>query len=405
MLCKGLRFRMAASLLLIAGSLPCSAQGPVLSPDGPDAAAYGAAEKYPVGSMENAFEKKYMVGSFSHFDSVFPAQTVLPDSKAWKFERPATATEITYAHAGNRYALKDYLAHLPITGLLIAQDDRILFEGYQYGRTPEERFTSQSMVKTIVGMLAGIAISEHAIGSVNDVAAKYVSELKGSNYGRVTVRDLLHMSSGVACKADESAEGKITLAMLTRDCKQAVPEGTRFQYSAADSEVLGLIVGRATGVTLAKYLQERIWRKIGTAAKATWTMDASGQETPFCCFNATLRDYARFARLLTNDGAWNGTQLIARQWLAEATSVKKSDAQLLPGESTPFFGYGYQVWIFPGERRMFALIGANGQRIFVDPQSKLILVQTAVMEKAVDPARDAETIGLWLSLVHQYGAR
>ena len=135
-----------------------------------------------------------------------------------------------------------------------------------------------------------------------------------------------------------------------------------------------------------------------------WTINPEDQEVAYCCFDAVLRDYARFGRLLAFDGAWNGQQLIPRQWMLDATTVNEADAQLAPGKPMRFFGYGYQVWIFPGERRMLALLGSNGQRIFVDPQSKLVLVQTAVTEKPMDPKADAETIGLWLSLVRQFGA-
>ena len=393
---------VAAGLLLIAGTLADSRKFPVFSVGGPDSEAYGAAEHFPVGSRATAFEKRYMVGAFSHFDTLFPTHTVAPAAHPWEFHRLATAQGIAYFHAGSRYSLKDYLARMPITGLLIAKDDQILFEGYQYDRTDRDRFTSQSMVKTIVGMLAGIAVSEHAIGSTADVASKYLPELKDCDYGKVTVRDLLHMSSGVTCQTQGATGGPVGIPALTHDCKQAVPEGTRFRYSAADSEALGLIVGRAVQMPLARYLEERIWQNIGTESKATWTIDGSGQELAFCCFNATLRDYARFARLLAYDGAWNGKQLIPQQWLLDATTVKDSDSQLAPGKSVPFFGYGYQLWILPGSRRMFALLGANGQRVFVDPQTKLIMVQTAVMEKEVDPPKDAETVALWLSLVHHY---
>lgn len=394
-----------ATGLLLVGTLVCAAQGPFLTAGGPDADAYGAAEHYPIGTPATAFEKKYMVGSFSHFEMIYPTATIAPAAQVWAFQRPATAPEIRYVHAGVHYSLADYLEHLPVTGLLIAKDDQILYEGYQYGRTDRDRLTSQSIVKSMVGMLAGTAVSEHAIRSVADAAGRYVPELKDSDYGKVTVRDLLHMSSGVTCEEAEDSEiGAISVATLARKCKQAVPAGTRFRYSAADSAVLGLVVGHATKMSLAQYLQERIWGRIGTESKATWTTDAAGRELPYCCLNATLRDYARFARLLAYDGAWNGAQLVPREWVMEATTVKDSDSQLAPGKPVPFFGYGYQVWIFPGPRRMFALMGANGQRIFVDPQSKLIMVQTAVMEKAMDLHKDAEMIGLWLSLIHRYGA-
>jgi hypothetical protein len=83
----------------------------------------------------------------------------------------------------------------------------------------------------------------------------------------------------------------------------------------------------------------------------------------------SLRDYARLGRLLAHDGAWEGRQLIPPQWLLDATTVPPGDAWLAPGVATPYFGYGYQTWLFPGQARRFALLGIRGQIIFVDPAS------------------------------------
>jgi hypothetical protein len=91
----------------------------------------------------------------------------------------------------------DYLSRNPVTGLLIAKDDHILCEHYQYGRTDRDRLISQSTAKSITGMLIGAAIAEGAIKSVDDAAETYVAEFKGTEYGATPIRDLLHMSSGV----------------------------------------------------------------------------------------------------------------------------------------------------------------------------------------------------------------
>lgn len=384
----------------------CSLRGshlPVMNAGGPEAQLYGQAEHYPTGSATTMFERKYLVGDFSHFDTLFPAHSISASAKPWEFHTPADSPEIRYSHRGEHYLITDYLNHLPVTGLLIAKEDQILFEAYQYDRTPQERLTSQSMAKTIVAMLVGIAVSDHVIGSIEDTAGNYIPELKDSPYGSSKLIDLLHMSSGITCQSSDTDTGEIKMQTLKAECKQAFAAGTHFQYSGADAEVLGLVLSNAVHKSLSAYLEEKIWSQIGTTSKASWTTDSSGHDLAFCCFNATLRDYAHFARLLAFDGAWNGKQLIPKDWILQATTVSDSTPQLAPGKPAPFFGYGYQVWILPGQRRMFTLLGSNGQRIFVDPQSKLILVQTAVMEKPIDPPKDAETIGLWLSLIHRYG--
>jgi CubicO group peptidase (beta-lactamase class C family) len=94
-------------------------------------------------------------------------------------------------------SLTEYLSRNPVTGLLIAKDDQILIERYQYDRADHDRFISQSMVKSIMGILIGTAISEGAIKSVDDTSGTYVPGFEGTEYGNTPIRDLLHMSLGV----------------------------------------------------------------------------------------------------------------------------------------------------------------------------------------------------------------
>ena len=124
--------------------------------------------------------------------------------------------------------------------------------------------------------------------------------------------------------------------------------------------------------------------------------ERQGFEVAYGFFNAVLRDYARLGRLLARDGAWNDRQIIPASWMIEATTLRASEAYLGPGRADPTFGYGYLLWLLPGERRQFALFGACGQRICVDPASHLVLVQTAV-EQTTDVWR------LWRALVRQLG--
>ena len=178
------------------------------------------------------------------------------------------------------------------------------------------------------------------------------------------------------------------------------PSGTKFYYASVETQVLGLVLRSAVGRPVADYLQEKIWAPIGAEADATWLIDRSGQEVTFCCINAVLRDYARLGLLLAHDGNWRGRQIVPTTWIEDATRVRPDQAHLRPGIATPRFGYGYQVWIFPGERRMFALLGVRGQAIFVDPASRLVMVHTAVRKQSRDPG-GAEAVALWRSLVHE----
>ncbi len=241
-------------------------------------------------------------------------------------------------------------------------------------------------------MLIGIAIDEGRIRSVDDLAETYVPALAGTAFGQTSLRALLHMASGVAFREDyddrprgQCQAGRALFGQSGTDPAQAValfntreaPPDTHFNYGGVQTEVLGLVLTHAVGMSAAAYLQSRIWQPMGAEADAIWTVDHTGQEVAYCCFNAVLRDWARLGLLLAHDGAANGRQMIPRQWLLDATT-EPPDSPFAPRRATPTMGYGYQVWLFPGPRRQFAFEGIHGQSIYVDPAARLVMVQTAV---------------------------
>jgi CubicO group peptidase (beta-lactamase class C family) len=387
-----------------AGAAPRFAEG------GPDAQEYGASQGYPIGDRTTCSQPAFRVGCHSHFDQVYEGRLVRRATAPSLLGRAAQEPAVRYEYQGQSFTLDDYLARNPATGLLVARGDTILLERYQYARHDRHRFMSWSMAKTVTAMLIGIALAEGRIRSVDDAAAVYVPALVDTEYGRTSLRHLLQMSSGV--RFVEEYSGKDDAARLSADTFRQIgsggvdavtpynvrgaPSGTRFYYASAETQVLGLVLRSATGRPVTDYLQEKIWEPIGAEADATWLIDRSGQEVTYCCINAVLRDYARLGLLLAHDGNWRGRQIIPADWLKDATSVR-------PGQPQPSAGgYGYQVWILAGERRMFALRGIRGQAIYVDPASRLVMVHTAVRGQARDPGI-RETNALWRSLVQQLG--
>jgi CubicO group peptidase (beta-lactamase class C family) len=399
--------RIAAVLLPLSG--PAFAQAlPVFSDTGPDAALFGADEGYPIGTRATLNQQQYMVGEYSHYDELLPARLVARAATPSPFERAPEELTLRYQHQGEWHTLDDYLERNPVTGLMIVRDRTILYEHYRYARTDRDRFTSQSMAKTILGMLIGIAVSEGSIGSIDDRASVYVPELEGTELGRTPIRALLHMASGI--EFTERYDGQDDQAKMTRELFHAgspgpaavlrefdtrnAPPDTLFHYAGQNSELLGLVLTNATHEHPADYLASRIWSRIGTESDASWVMDASGQEATYCCFNAVLRDWARFGLLLANDGEWDGEQIIPREWVLDATT-----AAFRAG----FRGYGYQVWTLPRPRRQFALIGIHGQEMLVLPAAKLVLVQTAVGPLPIGNPMSRELISLWTALVNEEG--
>jgi CubicO group peptidase (beta-lactamase class C family) len=178
--------------------------------------------------------------------------------------------------------------------------------------------------------------------------------------------------------------------------------GTRFSYASAETQVLGLALRNAIGRPVADYAHEKVWAPIGAEADATWLIDRSGQEVTFCCINAVLRDYARLGLLLAHEGNWRGRQIIPAAWIEEATRVAPDQEHLRPGIATPFFGYGYQVWIFPGERRMFAFLGVRGKELCDESATRLDMDHTARRKQPVDPG-GREAVALWRGIVRELG--
>ena len=378
---------------------------------GSDADAYGRGEGYPVcPGMAYAREDRCLVGVLSHFDSVFPARVIAAPKTPSALARAASEPSIRYRFAGETSTLDDYLERHPVTGFLLAKDDTILVERYQYARTDKDRLTSFSMAKTVTALLIGIALKKGAIRSIDDLAEVYVPGLKGTEYGRTPIKALLQMSSGVDFSEVYSNTAS-DIWTLSRQTIQQGPEGSLqavkrfnrryaqpgeyFRYASAESLVLGLVLAGATGRKVSDYARETLWQPLGAEADASWGIDATGQEVTYAFFNAVLRDWARLGLMLAHDGTWNGRRIVPREWLIASTSIAPEDTQLRLGGI--WSGYGYQTWLLPGGTRTFALRGLRGQFVLVDPETKLVLVQTAV-DYAGNPMADQELLAVWAAV-------
>lgn len=405
---------MVVLLCVALGATLAPARGQHMRADGPDAEAYGQKHGYPPCTALNYLsEQRCLVGALSHFDTLFPSRPVGAPAHASPLARAPQETVVRYSYNGKTVTLDDYLNRRPVSGFLIARGDTILVERYQYARTDQHRLASFSMSKTITGLLVGIALSEGAIRSIDDLAQDYVPGLRGTEYGRTPIKALLQMASGVAF--DETYSNSTsdvyrlaTAALGPQGSLAAVQmfntrrhkPGERFSYSSAETLVLGLVLSGAIRRPIAEYTSEKLWRPLGAEADASWLVDRQGQEITFAYFNAVLRDWARLGLMLAHDGAWNGRTVVPRQWVIDATTVQPGSPfwreGLAPGAHTA--GYGYQVWLAATHRRTFQLRGLRGQFVFVDPQTKTVLVQTAV-RNGNDGEADAELLTLWRALI------
>jgi CubicO group peptidase (beta-lactamase class C family) len=402
------RFRQFAAPLLAA--IACHAAGQTVSPTGPDSALYGQAAGYPVPAPAtpiDAIQPSQLVGFHSRYEEYRRLRAVPTSATPSPLKRELPELELSYEHNGQVSTIQDYLRRHPVTGLLVARGDAILFEQYQYARTDRHRMLSHSMAKTVLGLLVGAALEDGSIASLEDPVEKYVHELQGTEFGITSIRALLLMSSGISFAEDYRPDDDVSrlakglmgpgapgsLQTVRQFNQRLAAAGTRFNYSSADSQVLGMVLRQAVGMPLTDYLSKRIWMPLGAEADAGWQVDTTGQELTFCCMVARLRDWARLGLMVAHDGRWNGQQVVARQWLYEMAKPDRARNS----------HYGYQTWVVDESRGQIEMRGILGQFVLVDPVTRLVLVQTAVQRQANDARADAELHALWRALIEKQG--
>ena len=288
--------------------------------------------------------------------------------------------------------------------LMVLHNGKVRLERYGLGFDKDGRWTSFSVAKSFTSTLAGAALRDGFIKSLDDKVSVYIPDLKGSAYDDVSVRQLLTMTSGVRWNEDyadqnsdvaqfnnhQPEKGVDALVSYMRKLPRDVPAGTRWLYSTGETNLVGILVSQATKKPLADYLAEKVWQPVGMEQPATWLLSKTGQEISGCCIQASARDYARFGQFILDGAKVQGQSIVPDDWLAAATTSCTSIGQ--PGR-----GYGYQWWTY--DSGSFAARGIFGQGIFIDPQRKIVIVTNANWDGgARDPAASQAREAFYLAV-------
>jgi CubicO group peptidase (beta-lactamase class C family) len=179
------------------------------------------------------------------------------------------------------------------------------------------------------------------------------------------------------------------LLKYTYNLKIKDPPGEKYDYASCNSQILALILEKTTGMSLPKYLEEKLWSKMGTAYDASWNLDSKKHRTvkAFCCLNARLHDFAKFGRLYLNQGRWNGTQLIPKNWIAESLEIRN--------DSRDDDGFPYTYFWRVLDNGSFFAKGIKGQYIYIHPAKELIILRFGHSYDDVD----------WVSLFDHIGSQ
>ncbi|MBV7260058.1 serine hydrolase domain-containing protein [Erythrobacter crassostreae] len=279
--------------------------------------------------------------------------------------------------------IKTLIEETNTAGVMVLQGGKVRFEGYGLGLEAQDRWTSFSVAKSFTSTLLGAAVKDGSIESMDDQVTRYIPELTGSAYDDVTVEQIATMTSGVAWNEDytdpESDVSQLNkyvveygpdaiVEQMKRLDREAEP-GEKFKYKTGETNLIGLLVENAVGMSLAEYSQAKIVEPAGFAGGMFWMTDPRGGNIGGCCLSLRLSDYARMGEFVRTGGLQsNGTSIVPEGWFAKAG-----------GQQVDFggngFGYGYQWWTYPGGN--FGAQGIFGQAITLIPEADLVVARVS----------------------------
>ncbi|MBO6494544.1 MAG: serine hydrolase [Roseivirga sp.] len=319
--------------------------------------------------------------------------------------------------------LEDFLLETKTTAFLIIRNDSILYEQYFRDYEPSDVSNIFSVSKSVTSLLMGIAIDQGYINSVNDKVTKYLPELaeKNSDFNQLTILDLLNMRSGLDFSESYKSPfsevarlyyGKDQLKQIQK-LKFSSSPGEVHEYQSVSTSILGMVIEKATGKALGKYLETTVWQPMGMEFDASWSVDDKKNQSTkaFCCLNTTARDLAKIGSLYLKNGNWNGKQIVSEKWVSSTVTPNlDNDCYQYQWYNTERKGYKYQgeylkdslavvalaenlglktyepvyEYVPSEEKDLWGLhycsnyyygLGVNGQYLLVDPSKDLVFVR------------------------------
>lgn len=273
--------------------------------------------------------------------------------------------------------LEETNQELGTVAFLIIKNDSIWYEHYAedeeitYG--PTSKTNSFSMAKSITSALLGKAIEDGYIKSLDQPLGDFFEQYKGS---KTTVGDLSSMSSGLDWQESYTSPFSVTarayydddLAETILNQKVVETPGSSFKYLSGNTQLLGMVIEKATNKKLASYLSDSFWKPLGMEQSALWQVDDADHRLAktYCCISSNARDFAKFGKLYKNHGEWNGKQLL------DADFVAKSIHPRFPEDSM----YGYGFWLSDHKNKsIFVMRGILGQYVITIPEDNVIIVR------------------------------
>ena len=290
---------------------------------------------------------------------------------------------------GKQISWQKFLDLTNTNAFLVLRNGVLTYQYYKSGITATTRLPSYSVAKTMTSIMIGQLVAAGKIKE-SDKFVEYFPEYKnGTAFDRVTIKTLLDMQGGVGV-SDNYPTGPagwgvgIAQMYATTDLnwfishnrKMAFEPGIKSIYRSVDTQLLGLIIKKVTGMRVADYFSKNVWQPVGASGKATWNVDhVGGTEKTFCCFNAAALDYAKVGQMLINGGKVGSKTILDSAWIKRmSTPVDSLD-----------HGWKYSAFTWHPYPGINLALGLHGQFIFMDPATKTVIIKLSDNPTGNDP--------------------
>lgn len=259
---------------------------------------------------------------------------------------------------------------------VIIKNDSVWFENYYDGFAENSQTNSFSMAKSYVSAMLGKAIMEGYIKNLDQPVCDFIPEYCDGKAANMTVGDLSSMASGTNWDERYYSPLSITtrayfdddLTKVVTGLKVVKDPGTAYKYASGDTQMLAIILERATGKKVYKYLEESFWKPLGSENATLWQVDSEEHDLvkAYCCIASNAKDFARLGKLYKDHGKWNGKQVLDSAFIAKSITPRFAES--------PEYGYGW--WLKSiGDKNFFMMRGHLGQYVIVEPDDNVIIVR------------------------------
>jgi CubicO group peptidase (beta-lactamase class C family) len=370
-------------------------------------------------SLDTWQEARNVRWAFQHMREIIPSQPIPADPERVRplrchLDSGVLEATLTRLH-GHTATAAEVFADTWTDAVIVLSDGVVVHEEYLAGTTPATPHLLMSVSKSVVGCVAGI-LAEQGVLDPDALTTHYVPELKRSGYDGTTVRDVLDMRTGVAFRETydlPDAEVRVMeRSMGWRPIQDGDPAGMyeylttlgsagkhggHFTYRSADTDVLGWVCERAAGTRMADLLSRLLWVPMGAEHDAEVTCDRFGSAVHDGGISAVARDLARFGRLLLDDGAVDGHEVVPSGWLVDARTppadVRAAFAATEHEHVLPGGWYRNQFWFVPNQRgTALVCLGIHGQMVYVDRATRTVGIKLSSWPTAQDPTYLIDTL-------------